>query len=90
MFLACQKADIELVKMYIRMGVNPNYQHPEFGISPLIESIRLGNNEIARFLLENGADPSLKEDFGPETPLSMAISRGNVEMIAVLTGYLDH
>jgi hypothetical protein len=30
MLIAAQNGDLELVRYHIRMGENPNYQHPEF------------------------------------------------------------
>jgi uncharacterized protein len=45
MFRGVQNNDFELVKYYIRMGIDLNYQHPEFLTSPLIETIRVGCSE---------------------------------------------
>jgi uncharacterized protein len=72
LYYAIQKNDIGLVHYYVKQGVDINYQHPEIMTSLLIESIRQANYEIVKFLLENGADPSLGEDFGDDTPLSLA------------------
>lgn len=92
LFAAAQKGDLELVKYHIKMGVNPNYQHPEFMCTPLIESIQHEQFEVAKFLLENGADPSIKEDFGTHTPLSMAKFTKNQKLITLVKTYLakDH
>ena len=68
MLYACESGDLELVKYHIRMGIDPNYQHPEFLTAPLLESIRFGHLSVAKYLLENGADPNIKEAFGKETP----------------------
>jgi len=35
MFKAVQENDLELVRFYLRSGVDPNYQHPEFMALPL-------------------------------------------------------
>ncbi len=88
LFAAAQTGDLELVKYHIKMGVNPNYQHPEFMCTPLIESIQQQQFEVAKFLLENGADPSIKEDFGTNTPLSMANSTNNQKMITLVEAHL--
>lgn len=88
LFAAAKTGDLELVKYHIKMGVNPNYQHPEFMCTPLIESIQHQQFEIAQFLLANGADPSIKEDFGPHTPLSMAKSTNNQKMITLVEAHL--
>lgn len=88
MFYASEKGDVELVKYHIKMGVDPNYQHPEFLTSPLLESLRLGQLEVAKFLMENGADPHLKEAFGSDTPLSVAKSSKNKEAIKLVQSFL--
>ena len=37
-FKGVKENDIELVKYYLREGIDPNYQHPEFMALPLAES----------------------------------------------------
>lgn len=87
MLLATEQGDLELVRYHLRMGVDPNYQHPEFLTTPLIEGIRFGNLEIARLLLEHGADPKLEEGFSKETALSVAKATKNKEAIQLLASY---
>ena len=84
MFDAAADGDIELVKYHLKMGVDLNYQHPEYMTSVLIECIRLGKNEMVKFLLENGADPSAREGFGTTTVLSIAKSEKNHEAFHLL------
>lgn len=36
MLIASQEGNLDLVRYHIRMGENPNYQHPEFLTTPLI------------------------------------------------------
>lgn len=89
LFAAASKGDLELVKYHIRMGVDPNYQHPEFMCTPLIESIQHQHFDIIKYLLDNGADPSIKENFGTHTPLSMANYTKNQKIITLVSTYLD-
>ena len=72
MFRAIQEGDYELVKYYLRMGIDPNYQHPEYMAAPLVESIRYKQLEIAKLLLANNADPEIKEVDGGDTPMIVA------------------
>ena len=88
LFAASKKGDLELVKYHIKMGVNPNYQHPEFMCTPLIESIQHQQFDVAKYLLENGADVSIKEDFGTHTPLSMAKFTKNKKLITLVEAHL--
>jgi len=88
LYLSAQNGDIELVKYHIKMDVDPNYQHPEFMTTPLIVSIEEQHFEIAKFLLENGANPTIKEVFGNHTPLSMAKFKKNQKLIDLVNSYL--
>lgn len=88
MLLAAQSGDLNLVVYHIRTGANPNYQHPEFMTTPLMESLRNGHLEIAEFLLHNGADPFVKEDSGPDTAFTVAEASKNQEAIALLKNFV--
>ena len=88
LFLALQTNDLELVRYHLRMGVDPNYQHPEFMAAPLVESIRYNHLEVARLLLENGADPAIKEVMGEATPTSVARSNNNTAALQLLNSFL--
>ncbi|MFK7907083.1 MAG: SDR family NAD(P)-dependent oxidoreductase [Chitinophagales bacterium] len=85
---ACETGDIALVKYHLQTGIDPNYQHPEFLTSPLIESLRFGQTAIAKLLLENGANPSAVEGFDGDTPLSLAKASKNFKAIELLNQYL--
>jgi len=61
MFKGVQENDLELVKYYLKEGVDPNYQHPEFMALPLAESIRYNHLEMSKLLLSNGAKPLIRE-----------------------------
>ncbi len=89
MFKAIQEGDIELVKYYLRVGIDPNYQHPEFMASPLIESIRFNHLEITKLLLENGANPRIIEVSERETPLLVAQKLNNQKAIELLNLYFS-
>lgn len=90
MFKAIQEGDFELVKFYLRTGIDPNYQHPEFMASPLVESIRYDRFDIAKLLLENGANPVVKEVMGGETALLVAKSKNNQRFTDLLNSYIDN
>ncbi|MCH2045936.1 MAG: ankyrin repeat domain-containing protein [Saprospiraceae bacterium] len=89
MFKGIQEGDFELVKYYLRTGIDPNYQHPEFMASPLIESIRYNHLDITALLLENGADPKIEEYMGKDTPMVTAKRLKNRKAIKLLNQYLD-
>lgn len=88
MVSAISKGDLYLVSYYIEQGVNPNYQHPEYLTTPLIESISLEKYEIMKYLLEHGANPSLRAGFSADTPLLVAKRTKNKKIIQLLKTYL--
>ena len=88
MISAIQKGEIELVKYHIQSGVNPNYQHPEYQTTPLIESIVHEQYEVAEYLLKNGADPKLKAGFSNDSPLSEARKTKNKKLIQLVLSHL--
>ena len=89
MFRGVEINDFNLVRYYIAMGVDLNYQHPEFLTSALIESINRNHLEMMAFLLENGALPDLKEAWSNKTPMSIAKELKNKEAINILNQYLN-
>ena len=89
MFKGVQEGDINLVDYYMQIGTDPNYQHPEFMASALVESIRFDNLDITKLLLDNGADPNIKEVWGGDTPLSVAQLKKNQKAIDLLNSYLN-
>lgn len=88
MFHGIQTGDIELVRYYLEIGIDPNYQHPEFLASPLVESIRYNHLEITQLLLEKGADPHIKEIWGKATAMSVAKANKNVEAVQLLKQFI--
>lgn len=88
MFKAVQQGDESLVEYYLRSGIDPNYQHPEFMASALVESIRFNHLAISKLILDNGGDPKIKEVWGGDTPLSVAKEKGNQRAITLLSEYM--
>ncbi len=89
MFKAVQEGDYDLVDFYLKNGIDPNYQHPEFMASALVESIRFNELKITKLLLENGADPKIKEVMGGKTPLIVANERNSTQAIELLHSYIN-
>lgn len=88
MFKAIQEGNFELVEYHLNAGVDPNYQHPEYMASPLVESIRFNHLNITKLLLDNNSNPKIKEVLGGDTPLSLAKTKNNTEAIALINLYL--
>lgn len=83
MFIGIQKNDLELVRYFLSIGIDPNYQHPEFMALPLSESIRYDHIDIIELLLKKGANPSIKEMESGLTPLELVKRINNTRLLKV-------
>ncbi|MDM7941394.1 MAG: ankyrin repeat domain-containing protein [Hydrogenophaga sp.] len=72
MYAAAEGGDLALVEYHVKRGVDVNYAHPEFLSTPLVATILARQEEVARFLLESGADPRLHSEFDAMTPVEAA------------------
>ena len=72
LYLAAQEGNLAIVRYHVEMGVDVNHAHPEFMSTPLVAAILAGHQEVAQFLLDNGADPDLMSDFDDVTPVQAA------------------
>lgn len=88
MFKGIQENDLELVNYYLKMGIDPNYQHPEFMALPLAESIRYNHIQIAELLLLNGAEPLIVEMESSSTCLEIAKKMKNEIAINLLNNFI--
>lgn len=52
------------VKELIKGGANVDFQHPEFGFTPVIRALRKNNVNMAKELIEAGADACIKNNNG--------------------------
>jgi hypothetical protein len=84
MFIAAGNGDVELVAFYLRSGIDPNYQHPEFLSTALIESAQNGHIEVVELLLQNGADPSIKSVYDGLTALETARQFKHSKVVEIL------
>ena len=66
--LACKGCDLEVNTVYY---------------TPLMYACSLGNNKIAKILIENGANTESRNEF-LDTPLILATEKGNLELVKIL------
>lgn len=88
MFYAAQDGKIDLVRYHLRTGIDINYKHPEFLTTALIVSVENGHDEVATFLLENGADPTLKDDFSGKNALEVAKIYKRKKLVKIIEPYM--
>lgn len=62
LFVAISKGDVATVKKFVEYGVDVN--ESKNGMTPLMYAARYNNAEIAKFLIEKGADISAKDNNG--------------------------
>ena len=76
---AIRKQDVAAVKQALADKADPNGQDPEFGVTALNWATMVGNVEIARILLDGGADVNGKSRDGGG-PLSGAAFMGRADV----------
>lgn len=76
LYLAAREGDLSIVRYHVERGVDVNYAHPEFMSTPLVAAILAGQQEVAQYLLDNGADPDLMSDLDGVTPVEAAHEAG--------------
>jgi ankyrin repeat protein len=49
---AARVSSVEIVAFFVREGMNINVTHPRDGGTPLLEAASVGNEDVAKYLLE--------------------------------------
>ena len=81
-FDIARKGTLEQAKSILKVNPNAFKTVNSDGFSPLTLACYKGNNEVAKFLVENGCDINQKSSMG--TPLMAAVVKGNVEIVMLL------
>lgn len=88
--VASSRGSLEIVQYLLDEKVDINYRvlekHSDLSNTPLHNAVLFGHLHIARFLLEQGADPTLKNAFAYR-PYSIAVSQKNNEMMELIASY---
>lgn len=71
------------IQKLLDYGADPNLGEHIFGNSPLHIAASKGRTDIARILLDGGADPNFPNHEN-ETPLHKAVKEGHVELVKLL------
>lgn len=83
---ACKKASLRIVEMLIAYGAKAGNCRINHGDTCLSYAIGFGNSHISQILLENGADPNIK-DANDNPPLHCALKYDRLTSVKML---LDH
>jgi len=80
LFNAACAGDLALVEYHVKNGVDIDYAHPEFLSTPLVAAILAGQEAVALYLLDRGANPRLHSEFDGLTPIQAARQAGLVRV----------
>lgn len=83
MHTAITNGNLDVIKQHIAAGSNLNEKDPFGGSSPLTSAALFGELEIAKVLIEAGADINFKNNEG-STPLHIAAFFCNTEIVKLL------
>lgn len=87
MYYAAERGDVACVRFHLSEGVDVDYQHPEAMMSALVVSILNGHADVARVLLEHGADANLPAELGNLTPLQAARHQQRSDLQSLLQDF---
>jgi ankyrin repeat protein len=80
---ATRKGDVAQVKALLDKGADVNSK-TRYNQTPLFFACDRGNFEIAKLLIDHGADLSIKDNFYGATPLTWALEKKNKEITVLL------
>lgn len=86
LYEAAKQGDLDDVRQWLSRGVDPNYQHPEFGTTPLIIAAEFGQLDAVKALVENGADPAITSLWDGWTAEQAAAQNRHKHVVAWLQG----
>jgi ankyrin repeat protein len=82
-FAAARRGDTAAVKAFLDKGTDVNAK-TQYGATALSYAGDKGYVELARLLIERGADVNVKDTFYGETPIGWACVKGHTEVIKLL------
>ncbi len=89
LYIATQWQQREVVETLVASGAKLNDRGPNNSKElPLEAAVEVESPEMVSLLLELGADPSLKDDYG-RSPLTAAARTGNIDVLETLLGTGD-
>lgn len=77
------KGDAHITGLLLKHGANPNTVNPS-GITPLHAAARAGHTDMARQLLDHGADINALDAAFNSPPLHLAKQQGHADMVKLL------
>jgi ankyrin repeat protein len=88
--IAARRGQMEMVRLLVEEGANINYQvfheHADKSATPLHNAALFGHLPIVKYLLEHGADPTLKDYYG-DRAFSNAKRQKYTEIMKLIAAY---
>jgi len=81
LLLAATNGDTAIVRLLLKYGANPNLRNFD-GVTALHNAVFEKHIEIARMLIEHGADTSIKDRLGNK-PIDLAARSSNAQLIGL-------
>ena len=86
LLLACSEGHLETVRLLVKHGAKVNTQTIHEKMTPLHAASAWGKVDVAKELLDNYADPSIKDSAGA-TPLDYALMYNHKELVELVSRY---
>lgn len=77
LYQAAREGELEALTRWLDQGVDPNFQHPEFGTTPLIAAAEMGQLEAVQALVARGARIDVVSDWDRCTAEQAALELGH-------------
>ena len=90
LYMAVDKGNAELVKLFLSLGANANVAYNEDGLCPLVMSCSMNSYPVTCLLLQYGAKANGLGNLGGDYityPLMVAVDKNNINMVKVLLKY---
>jgi len=90
LYMAVDKGNAELVKLFLSLGANANVAYNEDGLCPLVMSCSINSYPVTCLLLQYGAKANGLGNLGGDYityPLMVAVDKNNINMVKVLLKY---
>ena len=90
LYMAVDKGNAELVKLFLSLGANANVAYNDDGLCPLVMSCSMNSYPVTCLLLQYGAKANGLGNLGGNYityPLMVAVDKNNINMVKVLLKY---
>ena len=90
LYMAVDKGNAELVKLFLSLGANANVAYNEDGLCPLVTSCSMNSYPVTCLLLQYGAKANGLGNLGGDYityPLMVAVDKNNINMVKILLKY---